>query len=150
MVFTKELEAVARRCSVRFRKFHRKTSVPKTLAQVFSCEICGIFKNKKLFLKSHAGGCFWRIQGSTFSLSLGFVILSLFHAETIKNEPIVPLNGNVYVSIFSSINNLAKVMTQLNLFSRMTFIMVRKVSPPHFPHISQYQNKFYIYYCLIQ
>ena len=39
--------AVVRRCSVKrvLLKIHRKTPVPETLAKVFFCEFCEIFKN---------------------------------------------------------------------------------------------------------
>ena len=81
---SKAIEAVVwrsslKRCSLKFRKIHRKTPVPEslfnkvagsacnfikneTLAQVFSCEFCEI-SNNVFFLQNTSGGCFsqnWR------------------------------------------------------------------------------------------
>ena len=55
---TGALERCEKRCSLKFRKFHRKTPVPESffdkvtaLAQVFSREFCEISKNN--FLIEH-------------------------------------------------------------------------------------------------
>ena len=50
LVLIQHAEAVVQRCSVRWcpykiRKIHRKTPVLETLAQMFSCEFCKIYKN---------------------------------------------------------------------------------------------------------
>ena len=44
-----------------FAKIHRKTPVPETMAQVFSCEFCEISKNT-FFYRTPSGGCFYIIK----------------------------------------------------------------------------------------
>ena len=123
-----------KRCSLEFRKIHRKTPVPEacnfikkeTLAQVFSCEFCEISENT--FLTEH-----FRTTGSEYNRSNRLIVgncskLTKKQQKTNKQQQKTIQQCNVIarsfwcqlLKIFSAIVWCFEMLKVLMLYSKYT------------------------------